>query len=261
MRLQPSLLYLCCGTLLLMASTAGAQCGPDQVPLLADRDNTLYEDTLGELSNGAGQYIFTGATLVMGVRRALLRFDVAGALPAGATVESAALWLQMTMTRAGPEDVSLHPVLSDWGEGTSMGFGEEGGGAPATPGDATWLHTFYDTDFWTNPGGDFEAAASATTTVDDFGPYSWGSTPDMVADVQSWLDDPAANHGWIVVGNEAVTLTAKRFGSRENLDPASVPVLCVGFSEPPVVEIPTVGEFGLILLALGLAALALRRLR
>ena len=64
-----------------------------------------------------------------------------------------------------------------------------------------------------------------------------------------------------MVGNEAVTLTAKRFGSRENLDPASVPVLCVGFSEPPVVEIPTVGEFGLILLALGLAALALRRLR
>ncbi len=82
----------------------------------------------------------------------------------------------------------------------------------------------------------------------------------MAADVQSWLDDPAANHGWVLIGNEMVTVTAKRFGSRENADPAAQPVLCIGLGEAPAVEIPTLGDLGLLLLTLSLAGLALRRL-
>jgi hypothetical protein len=33
----------------------------------------------------------------------------------------------------------------------------------------------------------------------------------MVADVQDWLDNPAGNFGWLVLGDEKPTLTAKRF--------------------------------------------------
>jgi hypothetical protein len=32
----------------------------------------------------------------------------------------------------------------------------------------------------------------------------------MVADVQDWLDNPAGNFGWLVVGDEKPTLPAQR---------------------------------------------------
>ena len=36
----------------------------------------------------------------------------------------------------------------------------------------------------------------------------------MVADVQSWLDNPATNFGWLVLGDESDILTAKRFDTQ-----------------------------------------------
>ena len=66
------------------------------------------------------------------------------------------------------------------------------------------------------PGGDFSSTVSATQAVDGNGAYVWGSTAQMVADVQGWLDSPAANFGWIVLGDEQQSTTAKRFDSRQN---------------------------------------------
>ena len=43
-------------------------------------------------------------------------------------------------------------------------------------------------------------------------------------DVQSWLDDPASNFGWLVLGDESEISTAKRFDTRES---ASPPVLTI----------------------------------
>src|SRR5207248_8531965 len=50
----------------------------------------------------------------------------------------------------------------------------------------------------------------------------------MAADVQSWLDDPASNFGWLVLGNEATSTTSKRFDTRETTTP---PVLTVEYTE------------------------------
>ena len=55
----------------------------------------------------------------------------------------------------------MRRALADWGEGTSFGLGA---GSPATPGDATWLHTFYNTDLWTNAGGDFSSDMPVTVS-------------------------------------------------------------------------------------------------
>ena len=85
-----------------------------------------------------------------------------------------------------------------------MHNGQEGKGDDSEPNDATWIHTFYPGSFWTTPGGDFDATASGSTSVDGEGSYSWGSTAQMVADVQGWLDTPANNHGWILIGPEDV---------------------------------------------------------
>ncbi|MCB9858239.1 MAG: DNRLRE domain-containing protein [Phycisphaerales bacterium] len=202
----------------------------DVVSIGADKDNTLYESASGGLSNGSGEHMFAGETGAGELRRAVIAFDVAGNVPAGATIISVTLTLYMSRTIAGIETVTLHPLDADWGEGTSDATGPEGAGATATIGDATWLHTTYDSAFWLNPGGDFSANPSASADVGGDGFYTWGSTPELVADVQSWLDQPAANFGWVVIGNEFALTTSKRFDSRENVEVSQRPVLTINYT-------------------------------
>ncbi len=206
------------------------------IELTPVKDNTLFESATGGVSNGAGNSIFAGTSGPFGgdtIRRGLLAFDVAGSLPADATITGADLTLYLMQASAlgDPARYGLRRVLSDWGEGTSSSGG--GGGAPATPGDATWLHTFFPDRFWSTPGGDFDGATSASQTVStDLGYYSWGSTPQLIGDVQSWLDDPGSNFGWVLAGvDETLGFTGLRFGSRE-APAAQVPVLRIEYEVP-----------------------------
>lgn len=209
--------------------TASAQ---TQITISAGKDNTLYENSTGAFSNGGGEHFFAGSTVNGELRRGLLFFDIASNIPAGATINSVTLRLNMsrTHTSAGNRLVSLHRVLSDWGEGVSNAGGEEGSGANATTGDATWRHRFFNTSFWTTPGGDFAATASASLGVSDVGVYTWGSTPQMVNDVQTWLNSPSSNFGWLLRGVEGSPLTAKRFDSRQHPNAASRPLLTVNYT-------------------------------
>jgi len=52
----------------------------------------------------------------------------------------------------------------------------------------------------------------------------------MTADVQSWLVSPAANFGWVLIGNEVALQTTKRFQSRENGTTSQRPRLTVTFT-------------------------------
>ncbi|MBC6949207.1 T9SS C-terminal target domain-containing protein [candidate division KSB1 bacterium] len=202
-----------------------------EVKITASKDNTLYENASGSFSNGSGAYFFAGQNNHGEVRRGLVAFDVAGNIPAGALIQSATLRLNLSRALSGVYSVALHRVLADWGEGTSVAFGEEGGGGTATTGDATWIHTFFNTQLWTNAGGDFAAAASAAQTIaGDLGFYDWGSTPEMVADVQAWLDTPGENFGWLLLGNEATNASAKRFDSREHSVVENRPVLTIVYT-------------------------------
>ena len=70
----------------------GARAHADTVTLSAVRDNTMYSED-GTLSNGSGDHLFAGGTKdnipsegKLFVRRGLLAFDIAGAIPAGSTV-------------------------------------------------------------------------------------------------------------------------------------------------------------------------------
>jgi hypothetical protein len=133
-------------------------------------------------------------------------FDIAGNVPAGAAINSVTLRLNMSRTIGGAQFIKLHRVLSDWGEGTSNAIAEEGAGAAATTGDATWRHRFFNTVFWTTLGGDFAATASDSQAISNTGLYPWGSTPQMVNDVQTWLSAPATNFGWLLHGLENIRL-------------------------------------------------------
>ena len=204
----------------------------DTVTINPSKDNTLYEpiaqDGFADRSDGAGPTMFTGKVKDAdadpgsgtrpALRRAVLAFDVAGNVPAGSTINSVQLILYVDKVGLTTSfNVTLQRLLSNWGEGTSnTGNSQQGRGEPPTTNDATWRHTFYPGLFWSLQGGDFSLTVSATQAVGNIGFYTWGSTSGMVADVQSWLNQPAQNYGWIVRSNESVIQTTKRFGTRES---------------------------------------------
>jgi hypothetical protein len=252
--------------------TAAAFARADTVTLTAAQDTTIYESVApfdygsAELnkSNGAGDFIFAGRANSFNsglIRRGLLAFDIAGAVPAGATITSVSLRLYLSQTITSPvlaTAVGLHRVERAWGEGASDASGQEGGGANAQPGDATWLHTSFNSGTWTMPGGDFAAVASATTSVGDRNSfYSW-SSPAMTADAQLWLEQPAANFGWLLLGDESVQGTAKRFDSRDSFNfdivtgVRTIPVLTIEY-----ISVPEPATSMLLLLG---AAVAARRI-
>jgi hypothetical protein len=230
--------------LLIALSPLAVPAGADEITIGAGRDNTLYESVTGNISNGAGAAFFAGRTnqTTGSIRRGLLWFDVAAAIPAGSTILSARLKLTMSQTTSGAMNVGLHRVSAAWGEGASDAGAAGGTGAPAQAGDATWKHRFYPATLWAAPGGDFAAAASATLSVDAAGDYVWSSTPGLVSDVQAWLGAPADNHGWLLRGNEAVAPSVKKFESRESGDPAFRPALTIEYAQPVPVAPSTWGR-------------------
>ena len=221
---------------LAIAATLGALGGSlanaGIVNINPSKDNTLYEyDPLdGDRSNALGFHFFAGETGMNELRRGVLAFDIAGSVPPGSTITAVSLSVNMSRTPTSTVYVmELHKLLADWGEGTSVAPGEEGDGAPATPNDATWRHRFFDTIFWSAQGGDFSATVSASQMVGQVGQYTWSSA-QMVADVQGWLDNPASNFGWLMLGDETAIATAKRFDTRES---ASPPMLTIEFIGAP----------------------------
>ena len=207
----------------------------DLVAIEPAGDNTLYENDAGARSNGAGSAMFVGrnSQTTGSIRRAVIRFDIAAAIPAGSVIDSVSLRLSNSAANVNDDELRLHRLLQDWGEGASIAGGGQGGGGPSTPGDATWLHTFYDASTWTMPGGDFDAALTTSAIVGGPGDADWNSTPLFVADVQSFLDQPLTNFGWIMVGDESVPSTAKRFSTVEETDAALRPLLTIVYNTVP----------------------------
>jgi hypothetical protein len=221
------------GTLTRALAVAGAltaSASADTVSLAPSRDNTMFQDTTGSLSDGVGPVLFAGNNGQGFARRALLRFDVAGAVPPGAHVGAATLTLNVSNApNATAHPFALHRAARDWGEGRSNTTG--GSGAPADTNDATWKHAFWPDVAWSVLGGDFSPEPSATTMVGDLGVYAWSSAT-MAADVQAWLDDPVSAHGWVLVGDETVPTTARRFDSRENTVAPNRPRLTIDYTFP-----------------------------
>ena len=202
-----------------------------------------------------------------------MRFDVAGAVPAGSTIVSARLDMVVTNTKGNPVDVSLVRVTAAWAEGTSDAPLPGGGGAQATPGDATWTKRVSPGTSWLTPGGDTASFVSATSPISTaLGTFSFGPTGAMTSNVQSWLDSPATNFGWQLRADELQAApSARRWGSREATNAGDRPVLTIVYNPPggggppppPAADdVPALSQAALLGLAATLAvlgALALRR--
>lgn len=245
------------GVLVLSGGLCGSwvsRASADLITIGANRDNTLFEDPTGSLSNGAGTALFAGnTTRGNGVRRALLNFKVQDFIPADAIITRAELTLFCDRSHGNSSSMGVHAMNASWGEGAS--FTGLGGGAQAERGDATWTTRFFGIGpEWARPGGDFASPASALLNVSSSGrAYTW-SGAGMVADVQRWVSNPDGNFGWLIKAeNETPIGTAKRFVSREGDPSARRPKLVIEYTVVPAPGVLAVAGLG------GLAALRRRR--
>ena len=210
-------------------------------------DTTIFNES--DNAGGGTNAIFVGRNMMGPIRRALIKADLAS-LPPGSMVTNVRLELSVNNApnTLPPLEYSLHKLTADWGEGSTVGtMGGGGQGGPAANGDATWTSNFFNVSNWTSPGGDFVATASATADSGAAGTITSWSSPQMVSDVQSWVDDPASNFGWIIIGPETTIQRLRRFDSSEA--PVLQPKLIVQVTFP---GLPTVGHIGLTATAVSL---------
>lgn len=233
LRALPAAAFTC------FAPIAGAW---EKIELAPSKDNTLYETPIDqegqqlELSNGAGNFLFSGRTgfdAGFKLRRALLQFDLESALPSGATILAVELTLYQSRSAPGspPVVIGLHRALQEWGEAGSKAIAAEGQGDFPEPGDATWHHRLYPDDLWGTAGGQFTGTSSAVTTVgEELTYFTWLCSAGLLSDVQLWQQDPASNFGWVLAGDEESGVNARRFNSRENADPLLRPKLTLYYA-------------------------------
>lgn len=249
------------GTGLLAAWPAAAEQASESV-LPAVADATIFANQGGgtaydAVADGSGANLWTSVIAAGVVRRALLRFDTSS-LPPGAQVVQVQLEAFAIRLRAA-QTISLHRLLASWGEGPSNG-GDAGVGAPAQAGDSTWSHRSWPGQTWTERGGDFVATPSSSTQASGWpAPLVWTSTPQLLADVQGWVDQPATNHGWMVIGDDTGTQNAGRLASRESGDAGARPRLRVHWLAPVADAQVPLPPWALGLVGVAAAAALLRR--
>ena len=195
----------------------------DSATLRPVADTRLSEQSLDSNFGNATDIIIgtQGPTVGTPKNRGLMKFDLIGRIPPHSEITSVALTL--TVTKVPQEGVDsifeLRRVLQAWNEN-----------------EATWKNRSGITAPWSSPGGaaptDFSSTASAAIVINGLGSYTFDSTTNLMADVQSWVDNSSANLGWIVLTQlEDVGKTARHFASREA--GASAPTLVVDFIPPP----------------------------
>lgn len=212
-------------------------------------DTTLCEYAPDNNLGGTDFFIAgsTGGTAGGTKNRALIRFDLS-AIPANSKIKSVSLLLEVAHFPPVDETPSfaLHRMLRSWGEGdkdSSEELTSRGLGYPATVNEATWLSPFaFTTNTWSGPGGigDFASIVSSRALVNAvlFFPL-FDSTPELIADVQTWLDNPAANFGWMLKAeDEDLFFSSRAYGSREftGIDTNSAPIVMIEFMPPPVIS-------------------------
>jgi hypothetical protein len=202
----------------------------DTVVLRPVADTSLFE--LSPDNNlGATPSLPVGDIMKNKRCRLLLKFDVSSQVPPGATVTSASLAVKVLNSKASSTGFRLHRLNVPWAEGTKSA----NTGSPATAGESTWRRRGPATELWGEPGGqagvDFVQTETARMVLGGPGAYVFTSTLASVADVQSWVDTPASNQGWIMIGDaEATPGSAKRIAARE--DAQQAPTLTIEFTPP-----------------------------
>ena len=260
---------------------AGRQACATVVSIPASQDATLFGGPNDEANSSSGPGMFVGTDAQRLPKRGLTAFDVASYLPADATITDVSLSLVLSQVAGSgggggtapvtSRTIRLYAVTTPWRGGTNgttgypgPGFGGTGQGFPANPGDVTWAYAAYNTRPWGTPGGDFVSAESADAVVGTgvSTAYTWGSTAQMVADVQDWLNGTTPNDGWLLknddeTGQYSYAAFYTREGAAEQGVPQDAPALTVTYTVP----VPEPPSLGLMLAGAGFVGAAQFRRR
>ncbi len=170
--------------------------------------------------------------------RMLVRYDLSAQLPPGAQITGVRLRLSVVKESSGgaPLTVDLHRLLVPWAEGSAAGSSS---GTAATSGQSSWQDRIKGTAAWSSPGAkagtDYNTTFSGSTVVDNAGTYTVASTPELIADVQAWIADPASNQGWILLPRAPMIKgSAKRIFTREGGNGATLELT---YTLPPPPEL------------------------
>lgn len=176
--------------------------------------------------------------------RALFKFAVSGAIPPGATIQSARISLSIS-TQLPPgraiSDFALNRVLVSWNEGD--GFGENPGGREAIAGETTWNNRMHPSTPWSVPGGafgvDFSVDAGAIATgINGSGvtptTYHFNLNATGLSDLSQMIAGLLPNHGWLLSTlSEGTQKTARRWVTHETINEGPAPALQITFTPPP----------------------------
>ncbi|MBT8437147.1 MAG: DNRLRE domain-containing protein, partial [Gammaproteobacteria bacterium] len=145
----------------------------------------------------------------------LLKFPL-GRIPIDARIQQASLQLYQSLGTTSGGEVSIHRVRREWEEGNDSFTNGPG---------VTWNNATT-TEVWAVAGGEFDAAAIATTTINPSttGYYDWDITPL----VQGWMANQIGNHGMMIVADTTGTLL--RFRSSDHGTVVERPKLTVTYS-------------------------------
>jgi len=191
---------------ILLLVPVGVQKAFADVTTFISSDDTYLNSVLTD-SNFNGQTTFAAGRSTTVIAHGVVAFDLSS-IPPGSTINDVQLKLTADLISNPPIPLLLHKITTNWDESTT-----------------TWNFP------WTTPGGDFLTTSSATQTITVLDAYIWGSTGQMVNDVQGWVDDPSSNNGWLLKrADESVTGFARFFHNTGN--PTDVPMLIVTFNEP-----------------------------
>ena len=203
----------------------------DTLTVPASADTWIFSEAPISSEYGDFHGLAAGVNAHGSPMHALFKFDLSQ-IPANATVTSASVSLvaQRQNFSAQSGTFELHRLIKPW-VATEATWNNQSSGVPwAAPG--------------ASPGDDYSTTVSAANVVSDAGTtYIFGSTSDMVADVQSWVGNASANNGWIFkVSDESVLPTSRRWGSLTTGNPASLTVIYTASAPPP--QQPTLSNAG-----------------
>jgi hypothetical protein len=244
--------HLLLGSLSVALFASSIPCRADVIHLSQTEHTTVFGDALNN-SGGGAPFVFVGRDEWSGgERRALLQFDIS-ALPANAVVQNVDLILHVDNVQ---DEVSFlilsaHKLRQSWVAGIGGQFvnadnpqGNNGSLSP-TPA-ATWI-TRDGLLAWIIPGATSSPLESARTLLGPTGTYDL-TGQGMVADVESWRQNPGTNFGWI--------LQEANFASEKQINNSSLDlVVTYSLSETAAVPLPPTT----LLIATGMLGLGLSR--
>ncbi|WP_437568000.1 DNRLRE domain-containing protein [Sorangium sp. So ce542] len=186
------------------ADGLGDACDPRCVTIRRGLGGAVADATIWQVSpgwnDGASTTLTTG-TGTGGVRRSLLRFDLAG-VPASAEIASATLSLYQTY-KIESSAVRVHRATAPWSEST-----------------VTWANF--------GGGGHFDPAVEASFVTGGPGGATGFRNVDVTALAQAWVSGAQGNHG-VLIEDDAVTRSTLR--SSESASAAERPALTVCYHD------------------------------